>query len=83
LNQQQIKQKMKWVSKYISRPLLIIVLLCVILYYFFPGVLESAGIDVKHLGKYAFWFFLIKGIVWLIVLGYGIIFLYNNKKNKT
>jgi hypothetical protein len=80
MDSQQLRNKMKWVSKYISRPLLIIVLLCVVLYYFFPGALQSWGIDVEHLGKYAFWFFAIKGMLWLLIMAYGAYYLWQRKR---
>jgi hypothetical protein len=58
---------MKWVGKYISRPLLILILILVCLYYFYPAAYEAVGIDIKDVGKYGFWFFLIKGCLWIVV----------------
>jgi hypothetical protein len=75
-----MKEKMKWVGKYISRPILIIILLLVCLKYFYPQALDNIGLTSEVLGKYAFYFFALKGVMWLIVLGYGFFYLKNRNK---
>jgi hypothetical protein len=82
-NNNPFYHRVKWVSKYVSRPLLIIILLCVVMYYLFPGALESIGIDVAHLSKYAFWFFLGKGILWIVVFIYGYVFWRKKRKGNS
>ena len=74
------KQKMLWVSRYISRPLIVIVSLLFILYKFFPNAYTAVGIDIKDLAEYSFYFFLIKGIVWLVIIFYGYLYLKNKKQ---
>jgi hypothetical protein len=76
----QLKHKMKWVGKYISRPLLILILLLVCLYYLWPEFYVKIGIDIKDLGKYSFWFFLIKGCLWILIGIYAFIALRRRKK---
>jgi hypothetical protein len=75
-----MKEKIKWVSKYISRPLLILVLLAVIVYKFYPELYSKMGIDIQDIGKYAFWFFLIKGLIWIVILIGGISYFKKMKK---
>jgi hypothetical protein len=78
-----MKEKMKWVSKYISRPLLALLLIAFLIYKFKPSVYEQLGISMETLGKYAFLFFLIKGILWLVVLGYGLYYVRNKKQKNS
>jgi hypothetical protein len=77
-----MKEKMKWVSKYISRPLLVLVLILFLLYKFYPSFYTTLGIDIKDVAKYSFYFFLAKGIVWLFVIGWGVYYLAKKKKGK-
>ncbi len=77
-----MKQKMKWVSKYISRPLLLLMLVAFLVYKFSPNTYQKLGIDMVTLGKIAFMFFLIKGILWLVVIAYAVNFWRKKKAEK-
>ncbi len=77
-----MRQKIKWVSKYISRPLLILVLLALIIYKFFPEVYAKLGIPIEDIGKYAFWFFLIKGLLWIVVIIAGLSYWRKHKRHQ-
>jgi formate hydrogenlyase subunit 3/multisubunit Na+/H+ antiporter MnhD subunit len=77
-----MKQKMKWVSKYISRPLLILMLIAFLVYKFSPDTYQKLGIDINTLGKFAFLFFLIKGILWLVAIAYAVYYWRKNKSQK-
>jgi cell division protein FtsW (lipid II flippase) len=78
-----LKAKMKWVGKYISRPLLILILILISLYYFYPQAYEALGIDIKDIGKYSFWFFAIKGCLWILLGVYAFFALKARKKNNS
>ncbi len=77
-----MKHKMKWVGKYISRPILLIILIIVCLRYFNPKLLDSWGINDATLGKYAFYFFALKGLMWIVVFSYGFLYIKNKRNNK-
>jgi hypothetical protein len=78
-----MKQKMIWVSRYISRPIIVLVFILFILYKFFPSVYTKMGISLETVATYSVYFFAVKGILWLVVIGYSIYYIRNKKKNKS
>jgi hypothetical protein len=71
------KEQMKWISKYISRPLLILVIVLGVVDYFVDAI------DLKSFFKGSFYFFLIKGIIWLFIFAfYGYQYIVNKKQSK-
>jgi cbb3-type cytochrome oxidase subunit 3 len=71
------KEQMKWISKYISRPLLVLIVVLGIVDYFVDAI------DLKAFFKGSFYFFLIKGIIWLFIFAfYGYQYIINRKQNK-
>jgi hypothetical protein len=79
---EKFKHKIKWVNKYISRPLIILVILFLIASRLSPKFNAYIGIDLKTLGKYTFYFFLVKGLMWCVVFAYGFIQMRNKIKSK-
>ncbi|MFM2385824.1 MAG: hypothetical protein RL660_581 [Bacteroidota bacterium] len=76
----KVRRSMKWVGRYISLPLLILIIIFAILYYAAPDVLVSMGIDVKQWVKYGTWFFVIKGSISTLLIIYGLVYLRNRGK---
>jgi hypothetical protein len=76
-----MKQKMIWVSRYISRPIIVLVFILFIIYKFYPSLYTKMGISLETVATYSVYFFAIKGILWLVVIGYSIYYLRNKKKN--
>lgn len=62
-----LRAKMKWVSKYVSRPLIIIIFLVVCAYYLNDAAHDYIEKYIGKIVKLGFWFFLIKGLLWIVV----------------
>jgi hypothetical protein len=79
---EKFKHNIKWVNKYISRPLIVLIILFLIASRVSPKFNALFCIDLKTLGKYTFYFFLIKGLMWCVVFAYGFIEMRRKIKSK-
>jgi uncharacterized BrkB/YihY/UPF0761 family membrane protein len=75
-----VRRRMKWVGRYISLPLMILLIIFAMLYYAAPDVLVSMGVDVKTWVKYGTWFFVIKGTISTLLIIYGVVYMRNRNK---
>jgi hypothetical protein len=75
-------EKLKWISKYISRPLFVIFFLLLLVFIFYPKFFVEHGIDVKKTATGMIIFFCVKGTITSYMMYRSFIFLRNKKREK-
>jgi hypothetical protein len=74
--------KLKLISKYVSRPLFVIFFLILLVFIFYPKFFVEHGIDVKKTATGMIIFFCVKGTITSYMMYRSFIFLRNKKREK-
>jgi hypothetical protein len=74
--------KLKWISKYVSRPLFVVFFLILLVFIFYPKFFVDNGIDVKKTATGMIIFFCVKGTITSYMMYRSFVFLRNKKRAK-